>query len=350
MEEVRGYVPPCFYGLLGSPPKGTDMDKKKSAFTLIELLVVISIIALLLGILVPVLGSAKKKANILKEAVNLRSIHMALATYSNTNKGWFAGIDAMGRYQGYDVATTAATPFIGKYYAAYTNGTSVASAAFPGVGGQTNGGTTPYAQAILLDEGMSVPAHWISPGEPGLTGGSVATELDVTAATKDVAASTDSASTGLVNVFNNSFAVLGYGSATLKPEWQSNQNQKAVVLGTRMIGASVGAFDVDAQHSFNTGWTEVNSGIFSGSFVRGDSSTVTDKFRRSNADEPFGSLRYGSTSGTVPVTATAAGVVGVFAHVTVTTGVATYGTNAGNLGVAAVSGVLTTGEIASGLN
>jgi prepilin-type processing-associated H-X9-DG protein/prepilin-type N-terminal cleavage/methylation domain-containing protein len=52
-------------------------------FTLIELLVVISIIALLMGILVPVLGSSRKRARTVVCGANVRQLTLALSMYAN---------------------------------------------------------------------------------------------------------------------------------------------------------------------------------------------------------------------------------------------------------------------------
>ena len=64
--------------------------KRRQGFTLIELLVVISIIALLIGILLPSLGRAREVANRAVCSANLRSIHQALYAYGASNRGRFS--------------------------------------------------------------------------------------------------------------------------------------------------------------------------------------------------------------------------------------------------------------------
>ncbi|MEQ9461255.1 MAG: prepilin-type N-terminal cleavage/methylation domain-containing protein [Phycisphaeraceae bacterium] len=64
------------------------MKRKRTGFTLIELLVVISIIALLIGILLPSLSSARKLAKAMSGLSNIRQTYIGMAAYAADNNGW----------------------------------------------------------------------------------------------------------------------------------------------------------------------------------------------------------------------------------------------------------------------
>jgi prepilin-type N-terminal cleavage/methylation domain-containing protein len=62
------------------------------AFTLIELLVVIAVVALLIGLLVPALGKARRAGREVKCLANLRSIQMGQLAYCDDYKGYLADV------------------------------------------------------------------------------------------------------------------------------------------------------------------------------------------------------------------------------------------------------------------
>lgn len=66
---------------------------RTKAFTLIKLLVVISIIALLIGILLPALGGARDAARQMKSSTQLRSIVQAMIIHAGDNSGLYPGVD-----------------------------------------------------------------------------------------------------------------------------------------------------------------------------------------------------------------------------------------------------------------
>ncbi len=65
------------------------MRRRWMGFTLVELLVVIGIIAVLVGILIPVLSRARENANRVACMSNVRQVANAFVMYCGENRGWF---------------------------------------------------------------------------------------------------------------------------------------------------------------------------------------------------------------------------------------------------------------------
>ncbi len=75
-------------------------DRTSRAFTIIELLVVVSIIALLVGILLPAIGKARDQSQVTLSLANLRNIGTAHASYGAAwnNRQYTAVIDTIASY------------------------------------------------------------------------------------------------------------------------------------------------------------------------------------------------------------------------------------------------------------
>jgi prepilin-type N-terminal cleavage/methylation domain-containing protein len=67
-------------------------SQRVGGFTLIELLVVIALVALLLGLLIPCLHVARKKATQVRCLSNLKALGMAVQLYANDHAGLFPTI------------------------------------------------------------------------------------------------------------------------------------------------------------------------------------------------------------------------------------------------------------------
>ena len=119
---------------------------KKNAFTLIELLVVISIIALLIGILLPALGAARRTARSMQSNTQIRGIQQGMFIYASSNKDFFPGMQER----------TLIAPD------ACVNDTDIRTY---GSGGLTAGSHVGARYAICLENNLFTPEYLISPFE-----------------------------------------------------------------------------------------------------------------------------------------------------------------------------------------
>jgi len=195
--------------------------RRIKGFTLIELLVVISIIGLLIGILLPALGAARRTARQMQGSTQVRGIHQAMVLFAQGNKGFYPGKTDTGT----QVMKATATNM--SYAAAGENGHTVQGR---------------FAMMIDPAENMVPAAMLISPSENGNK-----TKIDLAAATP------------LIGLTGYSYALLEIdaGAGDRDDEWTDTTNSQAIVVSDRLTNAGASAADDtdnDSIHS-TAGWT-----------------------------------------------------------------------------------------------